>query len=557
MAGSGNVTADEVTVLELEAAADLLRNAFPPDGWRPPSPVEVASTVDFAAVASRLDGGQRAAVKAARTARSGLLTAVQADLAAQGGGLAGMLRRLAGYTSGAGVPAPLVNAVSDATRRGLTDVLTRVAQDALADVVDETARSGLDAAALPRALSPALADTLAATAELAAGRVVDHATRALVDAAYTEPYPAHPDDPAQVAHYLRRLASRARAASTRGLDDVAAQAVNAAQGLARAEATAGLTDAGSVAYASELLDANCCAPCRAVDGTAYPSHAAARADYPAGRYRACLGGDRCRGQLIYLPRLPVPPAGRDVSGPPQVRSVGGSLFAADPHKPYRYRHGWVPIISVTPGRYSAAAVRFAAADVQTGFDPGGADSLDTATVRLADALGFTGQARRVTEQEIVDEAAGGGVELWRGSKAAYNEQLTSGAYVAPLGIFGSGIYTAEGGPPARDLARGYAAADPDSSVAHLSLPASAHIADGSELERLVKERKTVLRREARALPDSPAGDVRDHEIEQELAVLGDPGRAAMAFGYDAIRYADSSGPAYVLVLNRSALLVAL
>lgn len=51
-------------------------------------------------------------------------------------------------------------------------------------------------------------------------------------------------------------------------------------------------------YASELNDANVCANCAAIDGTKFDSRASADAAYGAGKFRDCLGGARCRGQLI-------------------------------------------------------------------------------------------------------------------------------------------------------------------------------------------------------------------------------------------------------------------
>jgi len=53
-------------------------------------------------------------------------------------------------------------------------------------------------------------------------------------------------------------------------------------------------------YASELLDSNTCTECSHVDGTEYPDLDAALADYPTGGYRACAGGDRCRGTLVAI-----------------------------------------------------------------------------------------------------------------------------------------------------------------------------------------------------------------------------------------------------------------
>lgn len=51
-------------------------------------------------------------------------------------------------------------------------------------------------------------------------------------------------------------------------------------------------------YGSELLDANTCSNCSAIDGTRYQSIADAENDYPTGGYHNCLGGPRCRGTLV-------------------------------------------------------------------------------------------------------------------------------------------------------------------------------------------------------------------------------------------------------------------
>jgi hypothetical protein len=51
---------------------------------------------------------------------------------------------------------------------------------------------------------------------------------------------------------------------------------------------------------SEILDAQCCSPCRAVDGKTYASMAAAQLDYPTGGYRSCDGGPRCRGTILVI-----------------------------------------------------------------------------------------------------------------------------------------------------------------------------------------------------------------------------------------------------------------
>lgn len=53
-------------------------------------------------------------------------------------------------------------------------------------------------------------------------------------------------------------------------------------------------------YASELLDTNTCEPCEEIDGTEYATAEAAAVDYPAGGYRDCQGGPRCRGTVVAI-----------------------------------------------------------------------------------------------------------------------------------------------------------------------------------------------------------------------------------------------------------------
>jgi len=53
-----------------------------------------------------------------------------------------------------------------------------------------------------------------------------------------------------------------------------------------------------VFYGSEMQDVNACEACREVDGKRYDTLAEADAAYGAGKYIGCLGGPRCRGQII-------------------------------------------------------------------------------------------------------------------------------------------------------------------------------------------------------------------------------------------------------------------
>lgn len=82
----------------------------------------------------------------------------------------------------------------------------------------------------------------------------------------------------------------------RALRDNLGYALTAAQ---RAGRYAVLDKADTEGFvASEVLDANACEACVAVDGTQYPTLEAAAADYPAGGYVDCEAGLRCRGVVM-------------------------------------------------------------------------------------------------------------------------------------------------------------------------------------------------------------------------------------------------------------------
>lgn len=87
--------------------------------------------------------------------------------------------------------------------------------------------------------------------------------------------------------------------STRFLQDIVGGVVQGAQNEGRFEVLDDAPD-GTTYYASEILDANTCTACSAVDQTEYASLADATADYPFGGYKDCEGGDRCRGTVVAI-----------------------------------------------------------------------------------------------------------------------------------------------------------------------------------------------------------------------------------------------------------------
>ena len=89
--------------------------------------------------------------------------------------------------------------------------------------------------------------------------------------------------------------------SDRPLADNLGAALTAAQNHGRLAALAAAPDAaaaGAEYVASEILDANTCGPCKAIDQAVFTSLGEAVAAYPNGGYLGCLGGMRCRGTVV-------------------------------------------------------------------------------------------------------------------------------------------------------------------------------------------------------------------------------------------------------------------
>lgn len=93
----------------------------------------------------------------------------------------------------------------------------------------------------------------------------------------------------QVKTFLRGLSNRLKVDQLGG-------ALHRATNLGR---VATLEAAPVATYtASEVNDANRCAPCSEIDGTQFADLDAVRAAYGAGPYRLCQGGIRCRGTVV-------------------------------------------------------------------------------------------------------------------------------------------------------------------------------------------------------------------------------------------------------------------
>jgi hypothetical protein len=153
----------------------------------------------------------------------------------------------------------------------------------------------------------------------------------------------------------------------RFLHDQLGGALSAAQHRGR---MAALGDyAGDVAlYASELNDDNACANCLAVDGAQFETRAEADAAYGGGKYVACLGGARCRGQLIAVfgsdrsaATAPISTTVRITLGGPMGTKTGGvvkaSVSVEDISREYHATAGysmWICEMQVDPLQLIAA-----------------------------------------------------------------------------------------------------------------------------------------------------------------------------------------------------------
>jgi hypothetical protein len=194
---------------------------------------------------------------------------------------AGTLAQLASYTP----PAVALAGITAAVTTSLTGLATVSAGRAAAELATQgmTVPAGdVDTARL--------ADVAEATVGLLASGYVNSAARAALRTVGA--------DPDVVETAVRGVLGDLSQAAQRGW---VVQTLSSALVTAQAEGRLATFDAapdGVVFYASEISDPNRCEPCRRVDGRRFTSLADAVAAYPAGKYRHCLGGDRCRGRLI-------------------------------------------------------------------------------------------------------------------------------------------------------------------------------------------------------------------------------------------------------------------
>lgn len=316
----------DVALLELEVDATLEGRGLPTDRWRPPSAAEIASGVNLSAIERRLD---RTAVRLARLmllARGLLLDTAATEMTYWGTAPAARLR-LADMAVST-VPEQ-ATAILGLLRSDVEVLLTVACQAAEEDVYREVGPDGLlgpvafsDGDPSPdqtdgdqpseQSTSPAAAVLVLGLlrtairlrrrqAELIAARaaalVVGVWTSTLSQLSAAAARLPGATDAAELAHTA--VGQVRREGSVAGLNDLARQTVNAAQGIGRIAAGANLRPT-ITAISSELLDSRTCGPCSDIDGTVFATLDEAQAAYPDGQYVDCLGGERCRGQLIYI-----------------------------------------------------------------------------------------------------------------------------------------------------------------------------------------------------------------------------------------------------------------
>jgi hypothetical protein len=131
------------------------------------------------------------------------------------------------------------------------------------------------------------------------------------------------------------------------------------------------------------------------------------------------------------------------------------------------------------------------------------------------------------------------------------------------GVHGNGIYAAAPGRTGTEaharqhtqLAYGRTGT---TETIRMTLKADANTVDNTALSRQTTNRRTAIQLEQNNPSTTPQ---RQRELSAEFALLGDPGRAAAAFGYDAIRVPGGNNGAgfsrhdYWVIVNRSALRV--
>lgn len=200
----------------------------------------------------------------------------------------------------ADTPTAVARSLLAAEANGLRSVPTfaavlEEAEQQLRAILAEAAAQGAASAAPPSAttVADAILDRIVDDLDVAVIRATQTVATQAVDAAAEVAAAGGPDLPGRIRTALADL-SDAR------LQDAANVAANNVYGAGRGAVPDEVPETPARIYASELRDGNTCGPCAQVDGREYDDLEEARRDYPAGRFRDCLGGPRCRGTLVFV-----------------------------------------------------------------------------------------------------------------------------------------------------------------------------------------------------------------------------------------------------------------
>lgn len=334
----------EAVLLHLAASAGIVPN----NASRAPFDHELAARVNFAGLEADDDDLARLVAGRMATARAELIAEIDARLAADMA--AGGTRNLRGILDELGNPAIRSTIGAETTARLVDAVRLELEEGAAAGyarLLSEARAQGVPFRPSAFTVGDRVEEVLDAGA-IRLGRLpLERISREVLDAGYSLPvFDMTPDEV--------RAAVRGR---LEGLSDApeldaARQEAHRATGLGRQQAAEEVPTPARI-YASELLDRNTCGPCSLVDGREYGGIEAATADYPTGRYRNCLGGDRCRGTLVCVwPEEAEPTIGPDDDLPgalppepgPGAPEAAGDTFEARLDR-YRAQRPdvWAPI----------------------------------------------------------------------------------------------------------------------------------------------------------------------------------------------------------------------